>query len=78
MSQHVLDGKKLRCACHRVCSGRRVEQISNELKDFYYVEGLEEVRVIRDRQTSTIIFCPICAEKSDMYRKITATWLPQV
>ncbi|KAG2024685.1 hypothetical protein GB937_003382 [Aspergillus fischeri] len=25
--------------------------ISNELRDFYYVEGLEEVRVIRDRQT---------------------------
>jgi RNA recognition motif-containing protein len=27
------------------------EDISNELRDFYYVEGLEEVRVIRDRQT---------------------------
>ncbi|KAL2850704.1 rna-binding protein [Aspergillus pseudoustus] len=27
------------------------EDISNELKDFYNIEGLEEVRVIRDRQT---------------------------
>ncbi|KKK21990.1 hypothetical protein ARAM_005066 [Aspergillus rambellii] len=28
----------------------RVE-VSNELKEFYHIEGLEEVRVIRDRQT---------------------------
>ncbi|KAL3470981.1 hypothetical protein BJX99DRAFT_35294 [Aspergillus californicus] len=33
----------------RLC--RRGEQISNELKEFYHIEGLEEVRVIRDRQT---------------------------
>lgn len=33
-------------------SGRRVEQITNELRDGYHIEGLEEVRVIRDRQTS--------------------------
>ena len=35
-------------------SGRRVEQITNELRDGYHIEGLEEVRVIRDRQTSKI------------------------
>jgi hypothetical protein len=29
-----------------------VEQISTELKQHYRVEGLEDVRVIRDRQTS--------------------------
>lgn len=32
--------------------GSCVEQISNELRDGYKIEGLEEVRVIRDRQTS--------------------------
>lgn len=35
-------------------SGRHVEQITNELRDGYHIEGLEEVRVIRDRQTSKI------------------------
>ena len=30
------------------------EQISSELNEFYQVEGLEEVRVIRDRQTSKL------------------------
>lgn len=29
-----------------------VAQITNELRDGYHIEGLEEVRVIRDRQTS--------------------------
>ena len=29
-----------------------IEQISSELKQYYKVEGLEDVRVIRDRQTS--------------------------
>lgn len=33
-------------------SGRGVEQITNELKEFYNVDGLDDVRVIRDRQTS--------------------------
>lgn len=33
-------------------SGRRGLQITNELKEFYHVEGLDDVRVIRDRQTS--------------------------
>ncbi|PWY68199.1 rna-binding protein [Aspergillus eucalypticola CBS 122712] len=32
-------------------SGRRGLQITNELKEFYHVEGLDDVRVIRDRQT---------------------------
>jgi len=32
---------------------RAVEQISMELKQHYRVEGLEDVRVIRDRQTRT-------------------------
>lgn len=27
-------------------------QVSNELDEYFHVEGLEEVRVIRDRQTS--------------------------
>lgn len=31
---------------------RRDQQISKELKEFYHIEGLEDVRVIRDRQTS--------------------------
>ena len=39
-------------SCRRACSGRWVGQISNELAQYYQVEGLEEVRVIRDRQTS--------------------------
>jgi hypothetical protein len=30
-----------------------MRQISNELVDYYHVQGLEDVRVIRDRQTST-------------------------
>ncbi|KAI9374059.1 hypothetical protein BJX61DRAFT_541107 [Aspergillus egyptiacus] len=30
---------------------RRGEQISRELQEFYQIEGVEEVRVIRDRQT---------------------------
>ena len=29
-----------------------IEQISSELKEYYNVEGLDDVRVIRDRQTS--------------------------
>lgn len=33
-------------------SGRRGLQITKELKEFYQVEGLDDVRVIRDRQTS--------------------------
>ncbi|PYH93447.1 rna-binding protein [Aspergillus ellipticus CBS 707.79] len=32
-------------------SGRRGLQISHELKEFYHIEGLEDVRIIRDRQT---------------------------
>ena len=32
--------------------GQAVTQISMELKHHYRVEGLEDVRVIRDRQTS--------------------------
>ncbi|KAE8390914.1 hypothetical protein BDV23DRAFT_154111 [Aspergillus alliaceus] len=49
-STNCFGNKRLRCACHRD-SGRRVEQITNELRDGYHIEGLEEVRVIRDRQT---------------------------
>ncbi|BDD63443.1 hypothetical protein MAP00_008331 [Monascus purpureus] len=41
----------LRRACHRDFPGSCVEQISNELVQYYHIEGLEEVRVIRDRQT---------------------------
>lgn len=36
-----------------------VEQISSELNEFYQVEGLEEVRVIRDRQTSKLWIHPL-------------------
>lgn len=38
---------KLRCA---IAGG----QISNELIEYYHVQGLEDVRVIRDRQTSVL------------------------
>lgn len=44
----------LRRACHRDFPGSCVEQISNELVQYYHIEGLEEVRVIRDRQTSML------------------------
>lgn len=40
---------KLRCA---IAGG----QISNELVEYYHVQGLEDVRVIRDRQTSGYTF----------------------
>jgi hypothetical protein len=58
-------------------SGRRVEQITNELRDGYHIEGLEEVRVIRDRQTSktprlllqhTWVGCP------DVLQNCRASW----
>lgn len=45
----VLFDMKLRCA---IAGG----QISNELIEHYHVQGLEDVRVIRDRQTSGYIF----------------------
>lgn len=34
-------------------------QISNELVEYYHVQGLEDVRVIRDRQTSTYMLVHI-------------------
>ena len=45
----VLFDMKLRCA---IAGG----QISNELIEHYHVQGLEDVRVIRDRQTSMYTF----------------------
>nr|XP_001400452.2 rna-binding protein [Aspergillus niger CBS 513.88] len=41
----------LRSECMSPGSGRRGLQITKELKEFYQVEGLDDVRVIRDRQT---------------------------
>lgn len=36
-----------------------VQQISNQLRDHYHIEGLEDVRVIRDRHTSKFSGCGV-------------------
>lgn len=48
-----------------------VEQISNELKDHYHVEGLDDIRVIRDRQTSKYrVFSAVKLTPSEISRRL--------
>ena len=44
-----------------------VSQISKELKQYHEVEELEDVRVIRDRQTSMRLSGP-CKDRSQLIR----------
>lgn len=46
------------------CGIFQISQISKELKQYYHVEKLDDVRVIRDRQTSTIFLATIRVRRS--------------
>jgi hypothetical protein len=56
-----------------------VKQISMELKQHYRVDGLEDVRVIRDRQTRMNKRSPLRTVKLTLLcRTISSIWIPPI
>src|ERR1700733_8745843 len=55
-----------------------VKQISMELKQHYRIDGLEDVRVIRDRQTRMIKGPPLHTVGLTLCRTISSIWIPSI
>jgi hypothetical protein len=55
-----------------------VKQISMELKQHYRIDGLEDVRVIRDRQTRMNKGPPLRTVELTLCRTISSIWIPPI